>query len=52
MGQVAEFELTRWKELLEGLKPLGENDHPACLCGSPDETRLLLLFAGKVGGAV
>src|SRR4029453_14079875 len=40
MGQLAEFELTRYKELLEGLKPLGENDHPACLCASPDETRV------------
>jgi hypothetical protein len=40
MGQIAEIELTRWKELLEGLKPLGENDRPACLCASPDETRV------------
>ena len=40
MGQLAEFELTRYKELLEGLKPLGENDRPACLCASPDETRV------------
>jgi hypothetical protein len=40
MGQIAEFELTRWKELLERLKPLGENDRPACLCASPDETRV------------
>jgi len=40
MGQIAEFELTRWKELLEALKPLGENDRPACLCASPDETRV------------
>jgi hypothetical protein len=47
MGQVAEFELTRWKELLEGLKPLGENDHPACLCASPDETRVYYTNEGK-----
>jgi hypothetical protein len=40
MGQIAEFELTRYKELLEGLKPLAENDRPACLCASPDETRV------------
>jgi hypothetical protein len=50
-GQVAEFaaefELTRWKELLEGLKPLGENDHPACLCASPDETRVYYTNEGK-----
>ena len=47
MGQVAQFELTRWKELLEGLKPLGENDHPACLCASPDETRVYYTNEGK-----
>ncbi|HMF79888.1 MAG TPA: nuclear transport factor 2 family protein [Candidatus Acidoferrum sp.] len=47
IGQVAEFELTRWKELLEGLKPLGENDHPACLCASPDETRVCYTNEGK-----
>ena len=47
MGQVAEFELTRWKELLEGVKPLGENDHPACLCASPDETRVYYTNEGK-----
>jgi hypothetical protein len=47
IGQVAEFELTRWKELLEGLKPLGENDHPACLCASPDETRVYYTNEGK-----
>src|SRR5207245_10340072 len=40
IGQVAEFELTRWKELLERLKPLGENDRPACLCAWPDEARV------------
>jgi von Hippel-Lindau disease tumor suppressor protein len=47
MGQVAEFELTRWKELLEGLKPLGENDDAACLCASPDETRVYYTREGK-----
>ena len=47
MGQVAEFELARWKELLTGLKPLGENDHPACLCASPDETRVYYTNEGK-----
>jgi hypothetical protein len=47
MGQIAEFELTRWKELLEGLKPLGESDHPACLCASPDETRVYYTNEGK-----
>ncbi len=47
MGQIAEFELTRWKELLEGLKPLGENDHPACLCASPDETRVYYTNEGR-----
>jgi hypothetical protein len=47
MGQIAEFKLTRWKELLEGLKPLGENDHPACLCASPDETRVYYTNEGR-----
>src|SRR5205823_5338307 len=47
IGQVAEFELTRWKELLGGLKPLGENDHPACLCASPDESRVYYTNEGK-----
>ncbi|PYL06467.1 MAG: hypothetical protein DME33_13590 [Verrucomicrobia bacterium] len=47
MGQVAAFELTRWKELLEGLKPLGENDDLACLCASPDETRVYYTNEGK-----
>ena len=47
MGQIAEFELARWKELLEGVKPLGENDHFACLCASPDETRVYYTNNGK-----
>ena len=47
MGQVAEFEFARWKELLEGLKPLGENDDPASLCASPDETRVYYTREGK-----
>jgi len=47
LGQLAEFELTRYKELLDGLKPLGENDQSACLCASPDETRVYYTNEGK-----
>ena len=47
MAQIAELELGRYKELLEGLKPLGENGHPACLCASPDETRVYYTNEGK-----
>ena len=47
LGQLAEFELTRYKELLDGLKPMGENDQSACLCASPDETRVYYTKEGK-----
>src|SRR5207245_5355555 len=47
IDEVTEIELNRCKELLEGLKPLGENDHPAFLCASPDETRVYYTNEGK-----
>jgi hypothetical protein len=40
MAEVAVKELGRFKETLQGLKSLGDNDHPANLCASLDESRV------------
>ncbi len=40
MGETAVNELNRYKELLQGLKSLGNADRPAYLCASPDESRV------------
>jgi hypothetical protein len=40
MAQVGELKLRDYRRILEGFKPLGENDHEATLCASPDETKV------------
>jgi hypothetical protein len=47
MGEMAVKELGRYKEILQGLKSLGENNRPACLCASPDESRVYFTNEGK-----
>jgi hypothetical protein len=40
MADLALKELARQKEVLQGVKSLGEDNQPACLCASPDESRV------------
>ena len=47
MPEIAVKELGRYKEILQGLKSLGENNHPAYLCASLDESRVYYVDDGE-----
>jgi hypothetical protein len=47
MAQIAELKLGDYKRILEGCKPLRENNRPANLCASPDETKVYYEHEGQ-----